>query len=94
MLWQLLLICIAALGIAGTFVRRLRRWSLVAGCSGLLIAFALVALPHGLLKPTVLLILWPPSIAGLANPSTSWDRILILTFEFGGNFILYGALGH
>jgi hypothetical protein len=46
-----------------------------------------------MLKPTVLLILWPASIAGLADPSTIWNKIFILAFEFGGNFILYGAIG-
>jgi len=55
MLWKLLLVCVAALVIAGTFVRRLRRWFLVSGCLGLLIAFALVALPHGLLSKRSLL---------------------------------------
>jgi hypothetical protein len=46
-----------------------------------------------LVRPTVLLVLWPSSIAGIADPSTVWDKIIVATFEFGGNFILYGAVG-
>jgi hypothetical protein len=46
-----------------------------------------------LLKPTVLLILWPSSIAGIADPSTLSDKIIVAMFEFGGNFILYGLIG-
>ena len=37
--------------------------------------------------------LWPPALAGLANPSTLSDKIIVAAFEFGGNFILYGGMG-
>jgi hypothetical protein len=93
MVWHLFLASLAALVFAGLFVRRLRRWFVVSGCIGLLVAFTLVALPHRLIKSTVLLVLWPPSIAGLADPSTTWSQIIFAVFEFGGNFVLYGAVG-
>ncbi len=37
--------------------------------------------------------LWPPALAGIADPSTPSDKVLVALFEFGGNFILYGAIG-
>jgi hypothetical protein len=46
-----------------------------------------------LVRPTVLLVLWPSSIAGIADPSTLSDKIIVAMFEFGGNFILYGLVG-
>lgn len=66
-------------------------FSLVGGCAGVLVAFCLI-----LLKTTdvsVLLILWPTSIAGMANPTTLPDKLLIGAVELGGNFLLYGAIG-
>ena len=93
MLWHVFLVSLAALVFVGLFVSRLRRWFLVSGCLGLLVAFTLAALPHRLIRPTVLLVLWPPSIAGLADPSTTWSQIIFAVFEFGGNFVLYGAVG-
>ena len=27
------------------------------------------------------------------DPSTIWDKVLLVTFEFGGNFLLYGIVG-
>jgi hypothetical protein len=27
------------------------------------------------------------------DPSTIWDTVLLVTFEFGGNFQLYGIVG-
>ena len=72
----------------------LGRWFLVSGCLGVLVALTLVVpgTSH-IVHPTVLMVLWPPSIAGMADPSTLSDKILVALFEFGGNFILYGVIG-
>jgi hypothetical protein len=91
MLWRALLACLAVLVFAGLYVKRLRRWFLISGCFGVLVALVLMVLPH--VNPHVLLVLWPASIAGLADPSTVWDKIMVASFEFGGNFVLYGAVG-
>ena len=91
MLWHVFLAFLAALVFAGLYVKRLRRWFLISGCLGVLVALVLMVLPH--VKPRVLLVLWPASIVGLADPSTIWDTIMVASFEFGGNFLLYGAIG-
>ena len=74
--------------------RGLGRWFLVSGCLGVFVALALMVLGAShIVSPTVLLVLWPSSIAGIADPSTLSDKILVALFEFGGNFILYGVIG-
>lgn len=94
MVWYLFLACIATLVCVGSFVKRLRRWFLAFGCLGVLIAVVLALVPTQHIIPTrVLLVLWPPALAGLANPSTLWEKIIVVAFEFGGNFVLYGAVG-
>ena len=94
MLWHLFLACIAVLVCVGSFVKRLRPWFLAFGCLGVLVAFVLALIPtRHIIPPRVLLVLWPPSIVGIADPSTTGDKIVVAAFEFGGNFILYGAVG-
>jgi hypothetical protein len=94
MLWYLFLTCLAVVVCGGLFVKRLRCWFLVFGCLGVLIALTLTAIStRHIIKPRILLVLWPPALAGLANPSTLSDKIIVAAFEFGGNFILYGAIG-
>ena len=74
--------------------KRLRRWFLVSGCVGVFVALVLMAMGAShVVSPTVLLVLWPSSIAGIADPSTLSDKIMVGLFEFGGNFILYGVIG-
>ncbi|SRR5579885_442421 len=74
--------------------KRLRLWFLCSGCVGVAVALVLMALGTGhIVSPTVLLVLWPPSIAGIADPTTISDKIMVGAFEFGGNFILYGVIG-
>jgi hypothetical protein len=76
------------------WTRGLGRWFLVSGCLGVFVALALMALgARHIVSPTVLLVLWPSSIAGFADPSTRSDKVLVALFEFGGNFILYGVIG-
>jgi hypothetical protein len=71
-----------------------RPWFLCSGCVGVLVALVLAAIgTKRIVSPTVLLVLWPPSLAGIADPSTTSDRIIIGLFEFGGNFVLYGLVG-
>jgi hypothetical protein len=74
--------------------KKLRLWFLYSGCVGVLVALVLLAMgTRHIVSPTVLLVLWPSSIAGIADPSTMSDKIMVGLFEFGGNFILYGAIG-
>lgn len=94
MLWHLFLVCLAVTVGVGLGVRRLRRWFLVSGCFGVLVAMTLMVIStRYVISPKVLLVLWPPSLAGFANPSTLPGIILVALVEFGGNFILYGAMG-
>jgi len=48
---------------------------------------------HHRISPSILLTLFPSSIVGIVDPSTFIDKVLVLSVEFGGNFILYGVLG-
>jgi hypothetical protein len=94
MLWYLFLTFLVGVVCMGLFVKGLRRWFLAFGCLGVLIALTLTAIStRHVIKPRILLVLWPPALAGLANPSTLSDKIIVAAFEFGGNFILYGAMG-
>ncbi len=72
----------------------LKGWFLTSGCVGLIIAVALSMIAsHCSLSPKILLTLWPPSIIGIADPSTLSDKILFAMIEFGGNFLIYGIVG-
>ena len=74
--------------------KQLTRWFLVSGCLGVLVALILMLMTAShRIGPTVLLVLWPSSIAGIADPSNPSDKIIVAMFEFGGNFILYGLIG-
>jgi hypothetical protein len=66
----------------------------MCGCLGVLVALILMAMAaNHVVRPGVLLVLWPSSIAGIADPSTPLDKIIIATLEIGGNFLLYGIIG-
>jgi hypothetical protein len=94
MLWLLFLACLGITVAVGLGVKRLRRWFLVSGCLGVLVALTLMTIAsHYVVRPTILLVLWPSSIYGFANPSTLPGIIMVALFEFGGNFILYGVIG-
>jgi uncharacterized membrane protein HdeD (DUF308 family) len=94
MYWLLFLVCTGIIVVVGLSVRRLRRWFLLSGCLGVLVALTLIAIPaRYVISPKILLVLWPSSIAGIADPSTLSDKLLVALFEFGGNFILYGVVG-
>jgi hypothetical protein len=72
----------------------LKAWFLVSGCIGIIVALVLAVIASNRsLNPMLLLTLWPPSIVGIADPTTLSDKILIGAFEFGGNFLLYGVVG-
>jgi hypothetical protein len=74
--------------------RSLKGWFLASGCIGVIVALVLAAIASNRsLNPTLLLALWPPSIVGLADPTSLSAKILIGVFEFGGNFLLYGVVG-
>jgi len=72
----------------------LKAWFLVSGCIGIIVALVLAVIASNRsLNPMLLLTLWPPSIVGIADPTTLSDKILIGAFEFGRNFLLYGIVG-
>jgi hypothetical protein len=76
--------------------RSLGRWFLGSGCIGVIVALVLVATTirtHHMFSVTVFLVLWPFSIAGIVDPTTWSDKIIVGTLEFGGNFILYRVIG-
>jgi hypothetical protein len=74
--------------------KRLALWFVISGAVGILIAVALAALAsHRDVNPYILLLLWPPSSLGLADPSSASDKIMVGVVEFGGNFIIYGVIG-
>jgi hypothetical protein len=78
----------------GNSRRGLWLWFAASGCLGVLVAFVLMALTaRYAVSPIVILLLWPSSIVGIADPSTVSDKFLVALFEFGGNLILYGAIG-
>jgi hypothetical protein len=74
--------------------RRLGRWFLISGCIGIVVAIGLAVIAaYYSVSPTLLLILWPVSIVGLANPSGVSEKIIFGVIEFGGNLVLYGVIG-
>jgi|GEM_PF-6921363 hypothetical protein len=94
MIWLMFLVCLGIMVVVGMGVKGLRRWFLISGCLGVLVALTLMtAATYHMVRPNILLVLWPPSIVGLADPSTLSDKIVVALFEFGGNFILYGCVG-
>lgn len=75
-------------------LRGLKAWFLISGCIGIIVALVLAFVASGRsLNPMLILTLWPSSIAGIADPTTFSDKLLIGTYEFGGQFLLYGVVG-
>ncbi len=70
---------------------RSAQWFLVAGCIGLLAAISLAVVKPN--NPAIILLFWPTAIVGLADPKGLLDQAVLGIFMFGGNFLLYGALG-
>jgi hypothetical protein len=74
--------------------KRLVLWFVISGVVGILIAVVLdVFASYRDVNPYILLLLWPPSSLGLADPSSPSDKIILGVVEFGGNFIIYGVIG-
>ena len=67
------------------------RWFLIAGCIG--VGAALLVLVTRPTNPVLILCLCPSSIVGLGDPRTFLDKLVAGTIIFGGNFLLYGAIG-
>lgn len=67
------------------------RWFLWSGSVGLFAAIAIIVVRPR--NPAVILLFWPTSIVGLADPTRLVDKALIGLFMFGGNFLLYGVFG-
>jgi hypothetical protein len=70
--------------------RRSLRWFLFAGFIGLAVAVAIAGARPA--SPVVLLF-WPMAILGLADPTGPLDKTVFAIVMFGGNFLLYGAIG-
>jgi len=71
--------------------RKSVRWFLAAGFVGLVAALLIAILRPA--NPIIILLFWPTSIVGLADPTGFVDQALTAVVEFGGNFVLYGAFG-
>ena len=70
--------------------RRSLRWFLVAGFIGFGVAFIIAST-----RPAspIALLFWPSAILGLADPTGLLDKAVFAIVMFGGNFLLYGAIG-
>jgi len=72
----------------------LGRWFFGSGLGGIAVAAVLTALMiHDLVPTKVTLALWPSSIAGIADPHTVAEKLLVAAVTFGGQFFLYGIIG-
>jgi hypothetical protein len=70
------------------------RWFLIAGAIGIVVAVVLTELmAHDLVSTAVAFMLWPSAIAGIVDPGTLADKVLVATCTFGGEFALYGLAG-
>jgi hypothetical protein len=71
-----------------------KRWFLISGSLGIVVALVLMRVSSNhVLSLGLLLTLWPSSIVGLADPTTLSDKIRIAVGELGGNFLWYGVVG-
>lgn len=70
---------------------KMMRWFLVAGGVGVLVAIAIMVIRPS--SPVLIIVLWPASIAGIADPSGWFNRAIFAMFMFGGNFLFYGMFG-
>jgi hypothetical protein len=43
--------------------------------------------------PAIILLFWPTSIVGIADPTGPMNQAVFGLIMFGGNFLLYGAFG-
>jgi hypothetical protein len=73
------------------------RWFTIAGAIGVAVEVVLtIWSSNGMVRPAVLLTLWPTSIVGMANTGPfklTIPKLLILAVMYGGNFLLYGIVG-
>jgi hypothetical protein len=67
------------------------RWFLVGGGIGLTVAILLSVIRPA--NPIIIVSLCPTSIVGLADPKSALEKAVIGSVIFGGNFLLYEALG-
>jgi hypothetical protein len=67
---------------------------LFAGLVGFVIAIIIATIIRftGRASP-IILWFWPTAIVGLADPTSGLDKMLTAVVMFGGNFLLYGAVG-
>jgi hypothetical protein len=81
-----------------TRVGGMTRWFLAFGAIGLLVALAIAILAshratYRLIRPSVVMTLWPASVIGIVDPTDTSSQIVFGLIEFGGNFLLYGVVG-
>jgi hypothetical protein len=76
-----------------TIRKRLVRWFLISGGVGVLVELVVLAFEALNVAPWFFLLLWPSTIFGFVNPAEWWEKFLLDAIVFGGNFVLYGAVG-
>jgi hypothetical protein len=70
------------------------RWFVIPGCGGVAIAVVLtILMSQDRVSSSMVLSLWPTSIAALIDPKTIWSQVITGIFTFGGNFLIYGLIG-
>ena len=69
------------------------RWFLWGGSVGLVVALGCAFVAPYIQNDGVLLVLWPMSFLGMAEPSTLEGKSILVVLMYGGNFLLYGFLG-
>ena len=74
---------------------RLLRWFLISGSVGIFVAVILgtSSAVDNFIGPAVRLVLWPSAFAGMADPSDLPEKFIVMAIMYGGNFVLYGAVG-
>lgn len=73
------------------------KMAFLCGVIGLAVAIILSLMAFPLNVSTgVMLTLWPTSIVGMAfteSPKLSLSSLVLISIEYGGNFVLYGLIG-
>jgi hypothetical protein len=73
---------------------QLKRWFLVAGVVGVVVAVLLgVALRYDYVSSGLVVILWPAAMVQLIDPQTIGSKIAVGLIAYGSNFLIYGLVG-
>jgi hypothetical protein len=72
----------------------LKRWFLVGGAVGFLLALLLAfGLHYDAVSSGVVLALWPLAMVQLIDPKTIGAKIAVGSVAYGSNFLIYGLVG-